>query len=38
MKFITGKWGFFAIGVIVGGTLLANRVGSLPVLNKIPKL
>jgi len=38
MSFLTGKYGFLLLGVVVGATLLSNRVGNLPGLNKIPRL
>ena len=38
MNLLTSKWGFMLLGVIVGGTLLKNRVSTLPLLNKIPSV
>jgi len=38
MNLLTSKWGFLALGIVIGGTLLRNRVATLPLLNKIPSV
>lgn len=38
MNLIKNPWVTLAIGVILGGTLLANYVQKIPGVNKIPKL
>jgi hypothetical protein len=38
MNALKNPWIMLAIGIVVGGTLLKNRVSTLPVLNKIPSL
>lgn len=38
MNFLTSKWGMLALGIVIGGTLLRNRVSTLPLLNKIPSV
>lgn len=38
MSLLTSKWGFLALGIVIGGTLLRNRIVAIPVVNKIPAL
>jgi hypothetical protein len=38
MSLLTGKWGFLALGIVIGGTLLRNKIVAIPVINKIPTL
>lgn len=37
-SFLKNPWVLFAVGVLVGGTVLSNRVASLPFASKIPKV
>lgn len=38
MSYLKNPYVLFALGVIVGATLLKNRVSALPLINKIPSL
>lgn len=38
MAYLKNPWVALAIGIIIGGTLLKNRVASLPLVSKIPSI